>query len=446
MSRWLSPASSPALLALLALAPLATHLNAQPNKPPATGSDRGKSQDGQDGQNKAQKEIDAWTRKLYLTGGDARLQRVDAVVNLISMNNPRAHEPLIRALDRAVDGKASNLAVARLILTQLRQSLANHRHPVFGVGPARDSMRRSYMRPVVQFYAPLVAGKTHPLQEAAGACLRQLPTTERIAGAKLLLGTANRKLEQATLLALGDSWDLGMAPFLAAYLEDPALVAATVRALKRLTFRDLRTTAEYDAWWAANNSRTYMEIAIEAARGADKSISSERQRNAEENRGLYAEIVDILVTSKRSDRWKQIQGYIFAPRRGAMQACLVKLRDRLRNGIELVGGAEASDRLALLAALHRELARLGLPPDRYALLLEVTSHLIAPTEARERGVQEDLLRKALDHEAVAVGLAGLRGLRQFPSPDNRLAVVRLAKRVRNGNAPSRILKSGYSTM
>jgi len=433
MSRRLSSALPPALLASLALwASLATHLNAQPDKP-ATSSEQGKQGNGKDdpnGQDKAQKEINAWTRKLHLTGPDAKLQREDAVVNLITMNNTHAHEPLIRALDRAADGNATHLPLARLILTELRRSLANHRHPVFGVGSARDSMRRSYMRPVVQLYVPLVDGKTHALQEAAGACLRQLPTTERIAGARLLLGAANPRLKQATLLALGDSWDLGMAPFLAGYLEDPALVVAAIRALKRLTFKDLRTKEEYDTWWAANKGRTYMGIAIQAARDADRSISSERQRNSEEIRRAYALIVDFLVTSKQPDRWKKIQGYIFDTKLGAMQACLVKLRDRLRNGVELAGGAEASDRLTLLAALHKELARSGLHPDRYALLLEVTSHLIAPTETRERSKQEDLLRLALDHAAVEVGLAGLRGLRQFPSPDNRLAVVRLANRVR----------------
>lgn len=430
MSRRLSSATLPALLALVALWVPTASLSAQPDKPAVKAGENNKDNTQgreQEPQDKAQKEIEAWTQKLH---GPSIEGREDAVVNLISMNDARAHDPLIVALDRATEGNATHLPLAKVILGQLRRSLANQRHPVFGVGDARDSMRRAYMRPVVKFYLPLEDGKTHPLQNAAGDCLRKLPTSERLEGAKLLLGTDNRKLRAATLLALGDSWDLNMAPFLAGYLEDPALVVAAIRGLKRLTFKDLRTKEEYAAWWEVHKGSQYMEVAVEAARDADRSISRERQQNAEEIRRLYAQLVEFLVTSKRPDRWKEIQGRIFDERPGVMQACLEMLRDRLRNGIDLAGGTEASDRLNLLASLHKELRKAGLPPPRYSLLLEVTSHLIAPAEARERAEQEKLLREALSHASVEVALAGLRGLRQFPSPDNRLAVVLLTRRVR----------------
>ncbi len=230
MRRGLSSASAmlamrvlllPVLLLPVLLAPvlLAPDLGAQPTKPRRTGN----------GQDHVQKQIDGWIRKLHLTGPEAKLGREDAVVNLISMNDPRAHEPLNHALDRAADGKPDSkpehVEVARLILTELRRSLANHQHPVFGVGAARDSMRRTYVLALVQFYIPLVNGnnnsnndsnsnKAHVLQDAAGVCLRQMKNAERVAGAQMLLETKNAKLQKATLLALGDCWDLGLAPFL----------------------------------------------------------------------------------------------------------------------------------------------------------------------------------------------------------------------------------------
>ncbi|MEE9127079.1 MAG: hypothetical protein V3U11_08055, partial [Planctomycetota bacterium] len=220
--------------------------------------------------------------------------------------------------------------------------------------------------------------------------------------------------------------------FLAGYLEQPDLMAAAARALKMLTFQVFRTKAEFEAWWVQNKHKRYVQIATTAARETDRIFTERENKNAQEIRHLYEQIVDFLVTSKMPDRWKQIQGYIFANKPGVMQACLVKLRDRLRSGIELKGGAEASDRLSLLAALRKELSS-ELPAAEYALLLEVTSHLITPTELRERAVQEKLLRQGLGQASVDVGLAALRGLRQFPSQDNRLAVVRLAKRARDDN-------------
>ncbi|MHC4514103.1 MAG: hypothetical protein ACYS5W_10435 [Planctomycetota bacterium] len=430
-------------MALLVL--LAPDLYAQPTKPPTRKPGNG------DGQDTTEKEIDDWIHKLHLTGPEAKAGRDQAVDNLMSMNNPRAHEPLTRALARAVDDKPEHLVLADAILTALHRSFANHRHTVFGTGANRDVMRRTYMRPLVQLYVPLVDGKAHVLQRAAGACLRQLATAERIAGAQLLLKIKNPKLQKATLLALGDCWDLGMAPFLAGYLngansDQASLTVYAILALKMLTFEDLRTKAEFDAWWAANKEMTYVEIAIHAARAADRTITEREQRNAEEIRRLYEQIVDVVVTSKTPDRWKRIQGYIFAQKPGVMQACLLKLRDRLRTGLELKGGAEATDRLALLAALHEELVKPEVAPARYALLLEVTSQLIAPSEVRERAVQEDLLRQGLGHASVDVGLAALRGLRQFPSPDNRLAIVRMAKRVRGADSDRRLVAEAVATL
>ncbi|MEC7583170.1 MAG: hypothetical protein VYE77_02540 [Planctomycetota bacterium] len=390
------------------------------------GGTNGDQKDG-DQQSELDKLLAQCRADLATVGPNSRQKRAVAVATLLSVDDQRAHSILQEYVIPGDDPQG----IRHLVLLELARQLANLNAAAFYRSKQRDVIRRTYLVKLVQHFdgKPAANPKLAALRSLARAALAAMRTKEDLqTGLGDLL-----KIEELSLnavYAIGQAQEPALAPLLGDLLDgtgkDKLKAQAASAALENLCYETFFDKQSFDAWWAKNKDKGYIELAERYARRARQILRDEvgaaRQRHTE----TVVQLVELLARSTMKDRWKKIGREVFES--GAPEltsASLGRLAEVLADVVPDSKASEAKDRLAFAAEIGRRLA--AQPADaQHALLLEVGSYLCAPDETAPRKAQQALLQKGVSHPSTLVRLAALRGLRRFFTPANRSLVVDVA--------------------
>lgn len=357
-------------------------------------------------------------------GAGARQARETAVSDLLGMDVLKAHQVLQEWVGPGSDPNG----VRKLVLSQLAAKLRSSIDPVFARGTNRDMIQRCYVPRLARHF------DGHPPANEALAVLRGLARESLIAldatelGAALepLLADKNPVTRALALRAAGQSRKPELAVRLARHLDDKAVCEAAQVAVHNLTYERLQSLQAVEQWWEENKHRTYLDLAEQAARNAVRRREDRLEELRTRHVATLVELVEVLATSVRDDRWKRLHTLVFASDPpGLTAACLRRLAVVLGERNLTANGAQTHDRTVFFDELGKRMDE-GAPPLEYALQLEVASYLVAPGEVKQRAAQERRLLDALDHNSLPVRLAALRGLRRFFAPSTRVQVVAAA--------------------
>lgn len=376
-------------------------------------------------------ELDRLREDLFQPGPEARQRREVAIERLLGNERPEAHLVLQQALRRGDDADQ----VSRTILRDLARKFANPQDPVFGVvGRNADQLKsrgaivRSYLPILAKWLGEAAAPREGAPREAFAqvrACLLAMPLRERLEGFQQLLADGDAEVRRSAVHAAAECRDPGLARLVAEFLEDPLLGSDARRAIERITFaRDLRTKKDFEAWADAQQGRTYVDLAEDAARGALDTLDEVRRSADERLAAAVGVLLETLVAREPVD-WKLVRQWLLngnppaVLRAGARRLHAALDREPRFSGV-------AADRLALLDEVLRRIE--GDPGgDLHPLFLELAALLVAPGEAEPREKVQQRLRAGLESKVVPVQRAAIAGLARFPSPQHRTLVVRAAR-------------------
>ncbi|MGE0142073.1 MAG: hypothetical protein AB7I19_02495 [Planctomycetota bacterium] len=379
-----------------------------------------------------QDDLDALRRALQEPGDSARPGREAAVDALLLRRDVLAHQILARTL---VDGDDPDHR-GRFYLSTLARRLGLRADPVFGEDQLRAAMVEVHFDGILGLFraderGKLPAESSTEIRILALRCVRALGYKERAAQFTRIATRADRAAVDAALRIAGQSRDLGLGPWIAQYLDQTAHAAAASAALADLTFEShpIRSRAEFESWRAAHDGVDYIELAESAARRASVAMHEARRQA---DRTIVEQAARLVATLARSENpdWKTlgVEALALEPE-GRSLACLRALRDGLaeRATSNKLGGV-AADRAELAAQLRQRFdATSGNVPER-AVLLETAAYLVVKDDAAARVETEARLRAGLSDESDELRRAALRGLRRFPSPENREAVLAVVER------------------
>lgn len=371
-------------------------------------------------------DLDALRHELQQPGPEARVTREAAIESLLSRRDAAAHAVLQEFVRRGADEDG----VAFTVLSQLRRKLANPTDPVFGNGDKDRSVARSYVPALAALFArPAEGGAAErDLREEARQCLAALQPADRKRAIEGVLRSGDAELRRGGLLLAGASRDLGLAPLIAEWLEVSEAADTAREALARLTFVESFTGLKaFEEWWRANQGRSYIALAEEAAWRA-REVRSAALRHAEQRVAtVLGELIEALA-DRDVVAWAAIAERVLADDPpGTMRIGLERLRAVLARGRR--HGGSAPDRLAFLAELLDKLAA-GPNAEQRALLLEVCAYLVAPGEEKQAEEVTEMLRAGLEHESIVVRRAAALGLARFPGLATTQLLVQAGTRAR----------------
>lgn len=390
----------------------------------ATGAKQGAQEQGAD-------ELESLRRALAQPGGgEARREREAAVDALLRRREPEAHELLAAVIRRGDDPDET----ASYVLRSLGRTVAQPANTVFSDDKLKDIALRIYVPALVRLFADdeslAPPNDAAPLIPLARRVLAQLSNLDRRNHFQELVDAGNPVLARAALRAAGASRNISLVEWIAARLDDPELAPAARDALMTLTFAEQRfpDRAAFEAWYDDYRDLDYLELAERAAmRGSEVA---ERVRAEGEARVVAqtSKLIDALARAEAPD-WKAIADEVLrAPSDVGTQAYLAQLRDALAEGVEngvKLGGA-VQDRQAFAREIRLRLESLVDKPGAYAVHLETLAYLaVRDVPEQSEAVQGQLL-ESLTRPEPQVRRAAFRGLRRFPTVQNRARVVAAA--------------------
>lgn len=417
------------VLALSALAAplLATQAGGRPAAPIA---------EAQRPQDNAAQAVDRLRAELYVAGAEGLAQREQAIEHLLSLPSEAAHAALC---ERLLDADDPDLVRVR-VLESLVRRLRNPIDPVFGSGQ-KDARRQLalvalYAKALLPFWfdeRAIESAPPGPLGGLARQCIMLMPARTLIAALRAIVvdAQADMPMRLAALRAAGDSQDLLFADFLAEHLvdEDAQIRGAARTALRYLTFRDatFESRDQYDSWRAQNAQRTYVELAEEAARRGARRDREHQEQLAAVRTQAAAEVVYALTEKRKGIDWARVQQRALVDDPAVLRACLEQLRGTLADATFADDGAARTAFVrALLQRYQKALTQAVDGSLLPALLLEVAALSVRPSDSELAGEVAAELLAQTKSGAGALQAAALRGLRRFPSPEARAAIVELA--------------------
>ncbi|MFO1052779.1 MAG: hypothetical protein U1F36_11245 [Planctomycetota bacterium] len=373
-----------------------------------------------------QDDLENLRRALQQPGAGARSEREGAVDALLLRRDLLAHQVLARTLRDGDDPDGRG----RFVLDNVARKLAQPADPVFGDERVRVLVLPAWIDAIALLFVegdnPPVPSSTPELRDLAMRCVRALSFKERRTELDRVAASRELTTVRAALRIAGRSRDLGLGAWLAERLTDPDLVVAARQALAELTFVEepFVDKAAFDTWFFLNKSADYVQLAEDAARRANDAVRRVRDDLQGQFVTQTARLVAAMARAENPD-WKSISAETLRTTPASLTvACLRALRDALgdRAVTSKLGGI-VSDRQEFARALRELLARSDERPADYALVLETMAYLAVKDDATQRGLTEERLVAALQRPDAEIRRAALRGLRRFPSPANREAVL-----------------------
>lgn len=371
---------------------------------------------------------------LDKSGPDGKADRVSAVQQLLALPKREAHRLLHERLLRSQDPDG----LRQTILEGLGVHLLGN--PSTQFGGADETLRKVILTGYLDACAPLwrdaedveeVAGQ--PVRAAAREALRRVPGRELDVAARTLMTQNDPPDRVLVLRCLADMQQMLLAKTIADQLEaaEDVVRLGAQKALRLLTYSDatIRTKAEFDAWFAQFGSMRYVDLVERAARNAPSTYIRLSEEIVQLRVEAARELVTVYVSGRPGINWAAVQAKTFSDGRPVLDACLQALQSVLVQGTAVDGAA--APRQAFCRALLDRFAGVGVSRDatvqaRRALLIEVAAYLIKPEEAEFANEIRTLLIAELDSPSPASQTAALRGLRRFPSPQARTALVQRA--------------------
>lgn len=376
-----------------------------------------------------QDDLEALRRALLQPGEGARAEREGAIDQLLLRRDALAHGVLARSLHDGDDRDGRG----RFLLDNLARRLVLAADPVFGDEKVRAAVLDPYfdawLRPFAEGEQGLGDRSTPEFRAATLRCFRVLTFRERSQQLERISQGADFERVRAALLLAGRSRDLGLGPWIAERLDHRELAATARQALSDLTFvkESFADRAAFLDWQATHRGIDYVQLAEDAAREAAAAVRSVREETAAIVIERTTRLVAALARAEAPD-WKAIQQELLRADPPALTiACAGALRDVLADRVSLTPrpAGNGADRLELTRNVRELLVLREDRQDQYAVLLEVMAYLTVRDDAAQRAATEEKLIAALGPRAQpVVRRAALRGLRRFPSIDNRGAVLR----------------------
>ena len=377
-------------------------------------------------QTSPQDDLEALRIALEQPGEGARAEREAAIDALLLHKEPQAHRILAQSLRDGDDPDGRG----RFLLDNLARRLVLVHDPVFGDVKVRSALLDAHVDAWVSLFvegeAGLGAKSTPAIRNLALSCVRALTYRERLTQLERVARAQDPLRARAALSLAGGSRDLGLGGWIADHLASPELVGAAREALAALTFAEepFADKVAFEDWQILHRNETYVQLAEDAARTANASILRVR---AEAEATLIAQTARLVTAMARAEApdWKAIgQETLRGVPPGSTVACLRALRDTLaERAITAKLGGIVTDRLEFARNLRELLARREERPDDYALVLETMAYLAVKDDTTQRAAVEERLVAGLGREDAQIRRAALRGLRRFPSMENRRAVL-----------------------
>lgn len=377
--------------------------------------------------------LDRLRAELAQPGAEGKKSRQVAIEHLLSLPDERAHAVLRARLAAADDPDHVRLQV----LETLARHLRNPVDPVFGELVPQKELRlrivRSYAESIATFWFDDSTIEGVPGGEL-GALAREvvvrMPPRVLAEAFRQIVDDAQIPLQVrlAAIRAAGDTQDLLFAAMLADYVsaDDQEIRFAARTALRYLTFHEatFESKEQFAEWQRANEDRTYVELAEDAARRGARRERLHLEELAQVRRAAAAEVVRALTEKRKGVDWPAVQARTLGEDVEILRVCLEQLRTTLTD-------AAAADEVAGRTAFARALVqryRQDLPAERTlrGLLLEVLAAVVRPGDADLASeVSAELLAQLATGEPP-LQLAALRALKRYPSPEARAAVVAVA--------------------
>ncbi len=373
---------------------------------------------------------------LDKSGPEGKADRVSAVQQLLALPKREAHRLLHERLrSKDPDG------LRQTILEGLGVHLLGN--PSTQFGGADETLRKVILTGYLDACAPLWRDATdvedvanQPVRGAARQALRRVPVRELDVAARTLM-TRNAPLDRVLVLrCLADMQQTLLAKTIADQLEAPEDVVrlGAQKALQLLTYADtpIRTKADFDAWFAQFGSMRYVDLVERVARNAPSTYSRLSEQLVQLRVESARELVTVHIAAKSGIDWAAVQARTFSDGRPVLDACLQALQGVLVKGTAVDGAAPT--RQAFCRALLDRFGLVGVSTDptiqkRRALLIEVAAYLIKAEETEFANEIRTVLIAELASSSPASQVAALRGLRRFPSPEARKALVKRALQV-----------------
>lgn len=370
---------------------------------------------------------------LDKSGPEGKTDRVRAVQQLLGLAKREAHSLLQERLRRTEDPDGLRQTILESLGTHL---LGN---PKTQFGGADETLRKVILTGYLDACAPLWRDAqaveelgSYPVRQLARETLRRVPVRELDTAARTLL-SQNAPLDRVFVLrCLADMQQTLLAKTIADQLDakEDLVQLAAQEALRLLTYSQttIRTKKEFDAWFAQYGSLRYVDLVERAARGAPSTYESLSEELKRVRVDAARELVTVHVAARPGINWPAVQALTFSDGNPVLDACLSALQSVLVKGTAVDGAAP--QRQAFCRALLDRFAKVGVAdaPEqtRRALLIEVAAYLIKPQEAEFANEIRGLLIAELASSSQKSQIAALRGLRRFPSPAARNALVQRA--------------------
>ncbi len=376
--------------------------------------------------------LDRLRADLAQPGAEGARQRLAAIEHLLSLPDERSQQVLVDRITTTEDLDGVRAPVLEALVRRLRNPV----DPVFGeTAPREPKVRivRAYAEGLATFWlddSTIEGVPSGPLGSLAREAIVLMPARALIEAQRQILSSqdATLPLRIATLRAAGDTQDLQFGALLADFLadENPAIHKAASTALRYLTFHDatFENRAQYDAFVAQNEGRTYVELAEDAARRAARREREHVEQVAALQRAASADLVRALTEKRKTIDWTEVGKLTLTEDAETLAACLAQLRRTLADGVASDDGQGRSAFARDLVQRYRQDSTQDRPIR--PMLLEVAAAVVRAADADACAEVSAELLAQLASSDPNLQSAALRSMRRFQSPESRAAIVAVA--------------------
>ncbi len=378
-------------------------------------------------------ELERLRVQLAAPGPDGKDSREGAIERILVLPRLTAHELLHACLRQTDDPDQVRLAIA----TSLQRHFLLPAASLFGgaTGAERERILAGYLVAIARTFrdqrTTVLDAGDDPVRTAARAALQRVAPRDLAAAARSASTTASLDEQIDVLRCLADLQQTLFAATIAESLEaqSPQLREAARAALQLLTCYEhpIRDKAEFAAWQQTFGTWRYVDLVERAARRGSRPLELLQQRLSEVQVTAACDVVRAHVTRTPGIDWAAVQARVVVDDTAVLDACLDILQLALQTAaIDVTSPARQSFCRALLQR------HLQTPPEerrRRALLLEVAAYLGHPDEAELATEIVALLTAEASADDPASRISALRGLRRFPSVENRGRLVTSALRL-----------------
>jgi hypothetical protein len=379
-------------------------------------------------------EVERLQNQIAAAGPDGKELRELAIDRILASSKLTVHELLYRRLRTADDPDQVRLAV----VTALQRHFLQASNQYFGgvAGAERDRVLAGYLQALARLWRETsgiaVEGSTDPLLAAARQALMRVPARELDGAARALFATATADEQLDVLWCLADLQQVLFAATIADRLDatDPTLRAGAATALQRLTCHDtpIQDRAAFTAWHERFGTWKYVDLVERAARRGTRPLEEMQQQIASLQVAAACDVVRAHVKGTPGVDWAAVQGRVVVDDVRVLDACLDILQQALASGVVADGPSPARQAFcrALLQLRGQTAAEFR---HRRARLLEVAAWLGHPEETELATELVGQLLAEAEGDDPAARVAAVRGLRRYPSVDNRVRLVAIATRL-----------------